>query len=146
MFAIRRPVWISLIAACAATMSFASHAQHAQEPVIDLVGTWSWSMPNGQCTETHTYRQDGSRSVVSGAENSDSRYAVEAVPNSRFRKLTITTTKDYRGVDCGGADEDDTGRTSSVYYVLKPDGSQVLFCYQPEFKQCYGPFSRVSGI
>jgi hypothetical protein len=120
-------------------------AQAAEPLRAELVGSWSWTLPDGKCTESHTYRADGTRFVVSGAEKSESTYVVEQVPNSRFRKLTITTVKDYRGKDCGGSDEDDTGQTWTVYYLISPERNQVLFCCQPSLQECYGPFHKGSG-
>jgi hypothetical protein len=128
----------------AAASSFAVHAQPVSS--ADLVGTWSWTVPSGQCTETHTYRADGTRYVVSGQERSDSTFKTERAPSGTFMKLTITTTKDYGGKDCGESDEDDTGKTSSVYFVLSPDRQKVLFCFEPSFKDCYGPFQRKPGV
>jgi hypothetical protein len=129
-----------LVVAAAAT------GAHAQEPLgAELVGVWSWTMPSGSCTEIHTYRADGTRHVPSGEERSDSTFKVESFSGAIFTKLTVTTTKDYRGKDCANSDEDDTGRTSILYFVLSRDRQKVLFCYEPSFKSCYGPFARQPG-
>lgn len=128
-------------------LSIATLAAQAQPMTgAELVGTWSWTLPSGLCSETHTYRADGSRYVVSGEERSESIFKTERISGTPFTKLTITTTKDYRGKDCGDSDEDDTGKTSTVYFVLSADRQKVLFCYEPDFKECIGPFQRRPGV
>lgn len=108
-----------------------------------LVGKWSWTMPNSGCVETHEYRADGTRYVVSGEERSDSRYSITGPTSKGFMKLTVTTVKDYGGVDCGDGSDDGSGRTWSVFFLVHRTGNAALFCYEESLNDCYGPFTRV---
>lgn len=121
-----------------------THPARAQSAAAQmLVGKWSWTMPRSGCVETHEYRPDGTRYVVSGEEHSDTRYSVAGPTSKGFMKLTVTTVKDHGGVDCGQGNEDDSGRTSTVFFKVHRTGNAVLFCYEESLEKCYGPFMRV---
>lgn len=137
---------VALLACLAATASLVAPpaaAQSRQRGDADLVGSWSWSPPRTDCVETYTYRADGTLSVQSGDERTDAVYRVEAVRGSRFRKLTMRTTRDNRGKDCAGAAEDDAGRSSTTYYLMSPDKVQMILCNEPKLERCLGPFTRI---
>ena len=126
-------------------LAMAVQAQPRARPRVDadLVGSWTWSPPKTDCVETYTYRDNGTLSVVSGDERTEATYRVERLRNSRFAKLVMTTTRDNRGKDCGGDDRDDTGRSSTMYYLMTPDKVQMIFCDEPKLERCLGPFTRL---
>jgi hypothetical protein len=110
---------------------------------LALVGTWTWTRTANGCVETHEYRADGSRFVVSGEERSESRYSVSGPTPSGFMKLAVTTLRDHGGKDCGGDASDDSGHTWSVFFRIDQPAQAVLFCYEEALTNCYGPFRRV---
>ena len=136
-----------------------------------LVGTWKFTNAYG-CTETITYRADGSRHTVSGDEISDSTYTLrkvnvkkEGYHGSRYAAAghlwfdapgalktpvnmtygtyqgTITTTKDYGGMDCAFSEADGTGGTWHSYAFFNKDKTEVTFC-GPKTLPCFGPFKK----
>ncbi len=106
-----------------------------------LVGTWSWKVPGGSCTETQSYRADGTGSVTSGEERSEQRWTVQPIPGSSLARLTVTTTRDERGVDCIGQDNDDTGRTVELFYRIE-GRTRLILCFDAAGDECFGPFIR----
>jgi hypothetical protein len=98
-------------------------------------------LPDGSCTETHTYEADGSRLVTSGDEELTGVYQVYPTADSRFLKLDIQTRTDNKRRDCVGDSEDDSGKSFSIYVTLAR-GGQLLFCFEPSFAECFGPFRR----
>jgi hypothetical protein len=101
---------LSIALLALATSSLSS----AQAPAVDaralLIGTWTWTRSANNCTETHAYHADGSRSSISGTERSDTRYELSKQPSAKgFWKLDVTTVKDYGGKDCADTEDDETG-------------------------------------
>ncbi len=142
-----RPTASTLLAATLLALATAATAQTAAPTNLpgELVGTWSWTLPNG-CTETQTYRADGSRSVVSGDERTEGTFDVEpSVEDPNFRRLTLLTKTDSGGKDCSGNASDDSGKTSVIFYLIAKDGQQLMYCADPELKRCVGPFRRATG-
>jgi len=108
-----------------------------------LLGTWTWTRPGNNCTETHTYRADGSRSSTSGAERSDTRYEISTQPSAKgFWRLDVTTVKDYGGRDCSDTEDDETGLKWTVYLRFDQTGNRLIYCYEESLTNCYGPFTR----
>lgn len=137
-------VALTLLALAAATP--AAEPAAPADLASELVGTWSWTLPNG-CTETQTYRADGSRSVVSGEERAEGTFQVEpSTEDPNFRRLTLNTARDAGGKDCSGSTSDDTGKSSVIFYLIAKDHQQLMYCFEPELKRCVGPFRRVAGI
>ena len=126
-----------------ATASHAATTEAAPHLGTDIVGKWQWVLPGSGCVETVEFFTNGTRHVVSGKERSDSKYVVELTPNSRLRKLVVTTTKDYGGEDCGGSSEDDTGQTWSRFFDLSPRKDQMILCAIATGDDCIGPYRRL---
>lgn len=118
------------------------YAQGEASLATALVGTWAWTLPDGSCTESQSYRADGTGSVTSGDERSEQTWRVEAVEGSPLARMIITTTRDDRGKDCIGQDIDDTGRTVTLYYRIDGGGGRLVFCFDLQQDQCFGPFFR----
>ncbi len=111
------------------------------QPPPELLGTWSWTLPDGSCTETHTYEPDGSRLVTSGKEELTGSYTVRRTSDPRFLELLVKTNTDNKGQDCGGDSADDSGKSFNIFVTLVR-GGQLLFCFEPNLNECYGPFRK----
>ncbi len=93
-----------------------------------LVGTWKSTRPEYRCTETMTFRGDGTLSAISGEENTENQYTLAAPPSAGGRyTLTIRVVKDNGGKDCIGSTVDDTGRTEVVYLEFLSE-TQMKMC------------------
>lgn len=123
--------------------SFAVPLNAQVTPTHGLIGKWAWTRPKNNCVEAHEYRADGTRFVTNGEERTESRYSMSGPTEKGFLKLSVTTTKDHGGRDCGGDSADDTGSTWSVYFRMHPSGQGVLFCYEESLRDCYGSFRRI---
>lgn len=119
-------------------------APTAGEAARALVGTWRWSREGDQCTETYEYRADGTGSITSRDERSLHRYRLSAQPSmGGFYTLTSEVLRDYGGKDCAELDEDDTGRTYTLYLLMSTDRDAHLLCYEQSQQRCFGPLRRV---
>jgi len=138
------PRAIALIALGASCIALAQGRAIAARTL--LLGTWTCTRPVNNCTETHTYRADGSRSSISGAERSDTRYEISNEPSPKgFWKLDVITVKDYGGRDCSDTEDDETGLRWSVYLRFDQTGKRLIYCYEESLDKCYGPFTRVES-
>lgn len=140
---------VLLSALCAAVAAHAAPApsEEASDPTRQIVGTWKWTLPGTQCSETYDYRPDGTLQVVSGDEKSDNTYkASVAEGKSGFLKIDATIVKDYGGQDCTESQEDNTGGTHVVYILFDPTGNQHVMCQAQQLNSCVGPLERVGGV
>ena len=81
-----------------------------------LLGSWKSTRPDNHCTETMTFRDDGTLSATSGKEITENQYtlATPQIKGGRYT-LTIHVVKDNGGKDCIDSTADDTGQTEVVY-------------------------------
>lgn len=109
-----------------------------------IVGTWTWTRQDNQCTETTTYRVDGTSVTTSGDEQTEDRWKLsDWLPASDSWRLTLTTTRDSGGRDCANRTADDTGSTVNVFVRFASDGQRMVVCYAEADNRCYGPLRRV---
>lgn len=134
-----------VLAFAVVTSALAAPSQLVRPPVgHPLVGKWQWTRGANNCTEVYEYRDDGTAPVVSGTEKTDNVYAVASNPDPNgFYRMTIRTTKDYGGEDCGDEKSDSTGMESTNFLIFSPDRTQYLACYEPKLEKCFGPLRRV---
>jgi hypothetical protein len=140
--------WV-LSALCAVSVAQAAPApsEEASDPKSKIIGTWQWTLPGTQCTETYDYRPDGTLKVVSGEEKSDNTYTVTAADGSAgFVKVDATIVKDYGGEDCTESTENNTGGSHVVYVLFDPSGNQQVMCQSQALNTCVGPLERVGGV
>ena len=139
-----KKIAIALVTAAAAS-ALAAPAGLVRPPIgHPLVGKWQWTREVNKCTEVYEYKDDGSAPIVSGTEKTDNVYTVAANPDPNgFYRMTIRTTKDYGGKDCGDDTSDSTGVESENFLVFSPDRNQYLACYEPKLEKCFGPLRRL---
>lgn len=134
---------------CAAFAAHAAPAPNAEttDPKSQIIGTWRWTLPGTQCSETYDYRPDGTLQVVSGEEKSDNTYTTSIAEGSgAFLKVDATIVKDYGGEDCTESKEDNTGGSHVVYILFDPSGNQHVMCQAQQLNSCVGPLERVGGV
>ena len=108
-----------------------------------LVGSWSWTLFNGQCTETLQYRPDGVLISTSGDAVTAWRYSADAAPSAQgFYKLTETSTRYNGKKDCYGDVVDEEGLLATRYMQLNPAKDRLIVCKSASLAECYGPLKR----
>ena len=120
-----------------------SHAQTA--PSLHLVvGTWSWTLFNGKCTETLQYRADGVLLGTSGEAVTEWRYlANSAVDANGFYRIVEISTRHNAKKDCSGDVVDEIGLDATKFIQLNPTKDLLIICKTPSLKACYGPLQRL---
>lgn len=112
-------------------------------PAHTLVGSWSWTLFNGQCTETLQYRPDGVLLSTSGDAVTAWRYSADAAPSTQgFYKVMETSTRYNGKKDCYGDVVDEEGLLATRYIQLNPAKDRLIVCKSATLAQCYGPFKR----
>ena len=128
--------------ALAAFLAISSSARAGDES-SGIVGKWTWTRAENNCTEVYDYRPDGTLFVESGAEKTDNTYAIASAPDQNgFFKMALNIVKDYGGKDCADSDEDNTGQESTVYIVFHSSRPIHAVCMNPNLDACYGPLHR----
>jgi phospholipase/lecithinase/hemolysin len=131
----------SLVSAQAAKPAAASPPP-AQHP---LTGSWTWTLPGKQCTETWHYRANGTRTGSSGEETTQSRYEVSAMPSLLgFYRLTKTVTEGNGKKDCSGDLHEAPGEPAIRFIQFSPRRDQLIVCKEESLKACFGPLKRVA--
>ena len=111
-----------------------------------ILGKWTWTRSANNCTEVYEYLPNGEAPAVSGEERTDNTFTITPAPDPNgFYRMTIKTTKDYGGKDCGNSTADNTGEESVNYIFFKPDHSQYLACSEPNLDKCFGPLVRTKS-
>jgi hypothetical protein len=109
-----------------------------------LIGTWSWTLPGKQCSETWRYRADGRRLGTSGEEVTQGDYQVPAQPTSAgFYALTETVTNSNGKRDCSGDLHADGDESVLRFIQFSPKQDQFIVCKTASLEACFGPLKRV---
>ena len=109
-----------------------------------LTGSWAWTLPGKQCSETLKYRQDGTRSGTSGEEVTQTRYEVSDKPSLLgFYRLSETLTQSNGKPDCAADLHTVTGESVTRFVQFSPKQDQFIVCKEEELKACYGPLKRL---
>jgi hypothetical protein len=112
---------------------------------LALLGSWSWTLFNGQCSETLQYRSDGVLLSTSGDAVTAWRYSADAAPSAQgFYKVTETSTWYNGKKDCYGDVVDEEGLLATRYIQLNPAKDRLIVCKSASLAECYGPLKRSS--
>lgn len=122
----------------------ASHAQTASTASVHLlVGSWRWTLFNGQCSETLQYRADGVLLSTSGDAVTAWRYGVDATPSPQgFYTVVETSTRYNSKKDCYGDMVDEEGLQATRFIQLNPAKDRLIVCKSASLAECYGPLKR----
>jgi hypothetical protein len=109
-----------------------------------IVGTWTFTVPNTQCSEIYRYRADGTSAVTSGQERAESRYQLSPQPTPLgYYKFVDTVTRDNGGKDCTGH-VTPVGDRATLYLRFDPSGRMFLMCQAESLDRCFGPLRRIN--
>ncbi|MDW5442664.1 hypothetical protein [Polaromonas sp. SM01] len=113
-------------------------------PSHPIVGTWTWALFGGACTETLQYRANKTVLGTSGQEVFENRYDITAAPDAQgFYKLVETVVRQNDKKDCSGAMLDGPGEKTTRFIQFSPKQDQLLVCEAATLKSCFGPLKRV---
>ena len=109
-----------------------------------LVGTWSWTLFSGTCTETLQYRADGVLLSTSADAVTEWRYTASNLPDAQgFYKVDEISTRHNAKKDCSGDIVDEIGRDTVKFIQLNPARDRLIICKTPALQTCYGPLQRL---
>lgn len=122
----------------------ASNAQTASAASTHtLVGSWSWTLFNGQCSETLQYRPDGVLLSTSGDAVTAWRYSADTAPSAQgFYKVTETSARHNSKKDCYGDVVEEEGLEVTRFIQLNPAKDRLIVCKSASLAECYGPLKR----
>lgn len=108
-----------------------------------LVGTWSWTLFGGTCSETYHYRSNGTLLSISGEAVTEWLYSVSALPGAQgFYKVVETSTRQNSKKDCSGDVVDEAGTSNTKFIQLSPTRDRFIVCKAESLAACFGPLTR----
>ena len=114
-------------------------------PTHPILGTWQYTLPNSECSETYYFRRDGTYQATSGEQISESKYEVTALPDKKgFYKLVDTVVKDNGKKDCIGQVVE-VGHKATNLIFIHPSGQTLIVCKSEVMSTCFGPVRRLQG-
>lgn len=133
---------IALALLLAASCISTSHAQNVSANPV--VGTWSWTLFSGKCTEALQYRADGVMLSTSGDAVTEWRYTASGTPDAQgFYKTDEISTRYNAKKDCSGDMVDEIGLDIVKFIQLNPAKDRMIICKTPSLQACYGPLKRL---
>lgn len=109
-----------------------------------IIGKWTWTLPNSNCSETYIFQPDGTGSCTSGEENDESIYRISSLPTPKgFFVLSDKITKTNGGKDCSGS-VTPVGDEVTMYLSFHQSGDMFIVCNSESFDTCFGPLKRIS--
>src|SRR5690242_10135667 len=136
---------ISILVPCFAIPLFSAAAQAGAVPANHpILGTWTNALPNG-CTETYTFRADGTDSASSAEERAEGTYEISEAPDAKgLYKLVDTVTKTNGKKDCMGSSTP-LGDVATDYVRFSRAQDFMMTCYDAAGEHCFGPSKRISA-
>jgi hypothetical protein len=130
-------VWL-LAAACLSAAQAQTTSPHP------IVGTWSWTLFTGTCTETLQYRADNVLLSTSGDAVTEWRYTASSLADAQgFYKVDEISTRHNAKKDCSGDVVDESGLDATRFVQLNPAKDQMIICKAASLQACYGPLQRL---
>jgi hypothetical protein len=131
-----------VVAATAAAQTIKPHRIAKDHPIV---GQWTYTVPDGSCTETYHFRSDGTSVVTSGDEIAESVFDIAAKPDADgFYKWSDELVKDNGKKDCAG-EVTAPGKVVTNYILFSPGGDQFIICAEQSLDRCFGPLERAQG-
>ena len=131
-----------LLATTAAAQTLKSHPIAKDHPIV---GRWTYTVPDGSCTETYQFLSDGTSVVTSGDEIAESVFEIAAKPDADgFYRWSDELVKDNGKKDCAG-EVTPVGKLVTSYILFSPGGDELIICAQQSLDACFGPLERAQG-
>lgn len=138
--------FLSVALLLAAASIACAQTQHPIAKDHPIIGRWTITLPDGSCSETYTFRPDGTTLVTSAEEIAESVFEISAKPGATgFYKWTDRVVKDNGKKDCSG-EITAVGHTAVNYLQFNRSGDIFIMCADESLDRCIGPFRRVQGL
>jgi hypothetical protein len=109
-----------------------------------IIGKWTLTLPDSNCSETYIFQLDGTTSVTSDEEHGESMYRISSMPTPKgFFVLTDKVTKTNGGKSCSSRTTP-VGDEVTLYLSFDSSGDMFIACKSESFDACIGPFKRIS--
>lgn len=109
-----------------------------------IVGTWSWVVFGGNCTETLQFRANRTMLGTSAEEVTEKRYEIAATPDEKgFYRLVETVTRQNDKKDCSGTLSAGPGEQTTRFVQFSPQADKMLVCQAAALSACFGPLKRL---
>lgn len=133
-----------LATACLSASQAQTATTNATSTTNPIVGTWSWTLFSGTCTETLQYRADGVLLSTSADAVTEWRYTASNMPDAQgFYKVDEISTRHNAKKDCSGDAVDEMGLDTVKFIQLNPTRDRLIICKTPSLQACYGPLQRL---
>lgn len=110
-----------------------------------IIGIWQVNVPGTTCSETYTFRANGTQTAKSAEEVGESKFMISPTPSAAgYYKLTDTVVKSNGKLDCSGSSTP-VGDTVTVYIRFEQSANMFSFCFKEAQDKCVGPFKRISA-
>lgn len=142
----RFKIWLTALLCVTALCPLLAHAAGELKPAAmhPLVGTWSWTLFGGKCSETYQYRSNGTMLSTSGEAVTEWLYTVSALADAQgFYKVVETSTRQNGKTDCSGDVVDEAGTANTKFIQLSPAQDRFIACKEASLAACFGPLGRV---
>jgi hypothetical protein len=129
--------------ACSHVFAASQQPQPEKEPNY-IARRWAWVSPKDGCVEMYHYKDDGTGDVSSNEEYITFKYKLATSPNPQgFFPMNTEIVSDNGKIDCMGIVDNEHGIKLVTYINFKPNGEQLVICYDNNFQQCFGTLKRV---
>lgn len=123
------------------TAKIIQEPQQFSSTTSPIIGTWIYT--NNGCEEIYTFDALGNRFVTSHQERVMAKYTLDPVdPVKGIFVLKDHVIKDNAEPDCSGSRRNMEGDIAEVIVFIENNPSRFSFCFDPELKQCVGPFYK----
>lgn len=99
-----------------------------------IIGAWELAV-TPTCTETNTYRSDGTRSYAAAEEIGESAYTISAPDSRGVYTMVDTIVKDNGKPDCKGHIVP-VGDVATIYIRFSPSLRKMTTCYDRALTRC----------
>jgi hypothetical protein len=114
-------------------------------PTHPIIGSWRVEVPGTSCSETYTFKSNGTTFVRSASEITETKFVISSRPRaSGYYKLKDTIVKTNGKPDCTGSSSP-AGDVVRLFLRFDNSGSSFSFCKTEEQSGCVGPFTRIIG-
>lgn len=128
---------VAFVFACSAVAAVVNAQEVTRTPLTPdhfLLGTWRLMVPNSGCFETYKFKADGTMSMTSGMQVTESEFDIDVRPSKGFFKWMDKLIKDNGAPDCMGLTTKVGHVATNYIYIVSND--RFVVCREPNTKTC----------
>jgi len=114
-----------------------------RHPLRPIPGTWTFTIPDSHCSETHEFRADATLLSSSAKARPERVYGISASPNAKgfYRSVDKVIRQNGRR-DCFG-ESGDPGVSAIIFIRFSPAATSFDACKAKPPHNCIGPLQRM---